>query len=203
MTHRRKCPWSPSVSSSTQPTDRGGRSRGRSQPLVVATLAVAACLTASAVAAHRAQVSLTTVEWNTRTRSLEVIHRVHLHDAQRVLDRLESEQDLVLAELEGRARFALYAEAGFSLQQPTEDAELSLTLVGAEIEDDHILVFQEIELPRPPAALRVTCTLLRDLFEDQQNHVNLRIGQRTRTLRFSGQDGPKLVRFPQAAGRRP
>jgi len=158
-------------------------------------LLVIAWLIPAPLVAHRAHISLTTVEWNARARSLELIHRVHLHDAQRVLDELAPTRDLALADLEGRARFALYVESSFDLWPGDEEAELPLTLVGAEIEGDHILVFQEIELPEPPPALRVRCVLLRDLFDDQVNHVNLTVGEGTRTLRFSGEDETKSVRF--------
>ncbi len=145
--------------------------------------------------AHRAHISLTTVEWSSRAGTLEIIHRVHLHDAQQVLDEVAPTRNLALADLEGRARFALYVESCFALWLENEKTELALTLVGAEIEGDHILVFQEIELPEPPPALRVKCTLLRDLFEDQVNHVNLTVGKRTRTLRFSGEEETESVRF--------
>jgi len=161
----------------------------------VLALLVAAWLIPAPLVAHRAHISLTTVEWSSRAGTLEVIHRVHLHDAQRVLDEVAPTRNLGLADLEGRARFALYAESSFALWRGSERAELALTLVGAEIEGDHILVFQEIELPEPPSALRVKCTLLRDLFDDQVNHVNLTVAKRTRTLRFSGEDETKSVRF--------
>ena len=168
---------------------------GPGRQRVVVALLVVGCLMPTGLAAHRAHVSLTTVEWNRQDGSLEVIHRFHLHDAQRILDALAPESNLALADLEGRARFALYTEAGFGLWREDEKTELQLELVGAEIEGDHILVFREIELPEPPSALRVKCTLLRDLFEDQVGHVNLRISTRTRTLRFAGEDLKKLVQF--------
>jgi hypothetical protein len=161
----------------------------------VPALLVVAWLIPTPLVAHRAHISLTTVEWNARARTLELIHRVHLHDAQRVLDEVAPTRDLALADLEGRARFALYVESCLALWLGSEEAELALTLVGAEIEGDHILVFQEIELPEHPSALRVKCTLLRDLFDDQANHVNLTVDERTRTLRFSGEDETKSVRF--------
>jgi hypothetical protein len=169
-------------------------SRGRSLALA-ATALVAAVVIPAPIAAHRAHISLTIVEWNARTGALEVVHRVHLHDAQRALDHLVPERNLGLADLEGRARFALYVEEAFSLTLGGGGSEIPLELVGAEIERDDILVYQEAALPAPPSELRVECSILRDLFDDQVNHVNLSTGEGKRTLRFTGEDEAKTARL--------
>ena len=96
-------------------------------------------------AAHRQHISWTGVEWNQETRNLEVVHRIHEHDAQLLLA-WQLDKPVDLTRLQDRALFAIYVEDHFKLLI-TDNDELAgaLKLLGAELEDSYILVFQEPE----------------------------------------------------------
>jgi hypothetical protein len=68
---------------------------------------------------------------------------------------------------------------------------IALQPLGAEMEGEAILVYQECRLATPPKVLSIVNGILRDVFEGQTNLVNVRLAQRTRTLIFSGNDGAK------------
>ncbi len=95
--------------------------------------------------AHRAPESFTTISWNDRSRHFEITHRIHQHDAQALLNRMqEGYEDL--ASLKARARITLLITESFSLLN-TQGEAIVLTTLGAELEADYILVFQEFEKP--------------------------------------------------------
>ncbi|MEM8777886.1 MAG: DUF6702 family protein [Cyanobacteria bacterium P01_G01_bin.49] len=84
---------------------------------------------------------------------------------------------------ETRARLLLYAETHFKLLSDGEP--LSLEPVGAQIEGDYLWVYQERRVAGPPAHLTVRCTLMHELFAQQRNQVNLRVGDLVRTLHLA------------------
>lgn len=143
-------------------------------------------------AAHRAKASLTSVTWNERTLSFEIIHRIHAHDAAEAVARVSGQTTADLSDLEAQARLALYVEKHFALIPP-DGEPLDLTLVGAEIEGNHVFVYQEMPLAEPPESFSVTCTFLHDIYAAQVNTVNIEIGKIVRTLVFKSGDEPKEV----------
>ena len=68
---------------------------------------------------------------------------------------------------------------------------VALEPLGAEIEGEALLLYQQCKLVAPPKALAIDNRILRDVFDGQTNLVNVRLAQRTRTLIFSGSDGVK------------
>lgn len=148
----------------------------------------------SAAHAHRAKLSITTVEYLAVSGTLEVTHKFHLHDAQEAL--LRSDQGLngmSIDEIEAQARFALYTADNFSLW--TDNKPVELKTIGAEIDGDFLYVYQEAEMKKLPSSLTVDCFILRDVFPGYGNHVNIKDGARVKTLMFSGDDGMKSVEY--------
>ncbi|WP_153205758.1 DUF6702 family protein [Niveispirillum sp. SYP-B3756] len=158
-------------------------------------LLLAAALPAQA---HRAKSSLTLVRWNAAAKLLEVEHKLHAHDAEVALSQQAGIATPDLSRLEDQAKLALYVEARFSLT-PLGGKPLSLKLLGAELEGDHIFVYQELALPAPPKALAVEDGILRDVFRTQLNQVNFDMADgdpaHIRTLTFNGQDKAENVTF--------
>jgi hypothetical protein len=156
-------------------------------------LALASLGWASPALAHRPQSVLTTLEWNPQARMLEAIHRIHGHDAEVALSFLIADragQDLSTPK--GQAHLALYVERRFSVR--VDDDALTFATIGAELAGEDIVLYQEARLAAAPEALEVDNRILRDVFEAQTNLVNVRMDKRTRTLIFSGRDGPKRAR---------
>lgn len=157
---------------------RRHRQHGRNSALVLLAL-----LAAVPTAAHRAPGSLSTIEWNAATGRTEIIHRLHSHDAELGVGEVLRLSQLSVQTIEGRAHIALYAEERFVIEDET--GALALELVGAELAGDYLLVYQE-RAGRLPARIRLRDDLLRDVFPEQVNQVNIDDGGSVRTLVFSG-----------------
>ncbi len=155
----------------------------------VIAFAFAATLCVAALA-HRMPGSLSTIKTNPTTGSIEIIHRLHNHDAELGMVVITGNRQLTLDELDGRARLALYVEEQFSVA-PLEDGEigprLPLELIGAELDGDFVLVYQEYSGDLP-ADVAVRDDILRDVFPAQVNHVNVATGDEVRSLTFSKED---------------
>ncbi|MFK8041061.1 DUF6702 family protein [Congregibacter sp.] len=90
--------------------------------------------------AHRGHAVWTDIVWSGE--SFEIVHRMHLADAivvNRYMGGTES-----IEELRSLALVALYVDERFKLLSAArKDAAIKLETIGAEIEDDFLLVYQE------------------------------------------------------------
>lgn len=166
--------------------------RGTAAVLTVTMLAAVVLARAPGALAHRAKAGLTTVVWNERTSSLEIIHRLHVHDAREALVQVSDLARPDLGDLKARARLSLYVEEHFALALPDGEA-LTLELLGAELEGDYVNVYQEAAPESLPSALEVRCSFLQDVFADQVNTVNFELGGPVRTLVFTKDDGRQEI----------
>lgn len=140
--------------------------------------------------ADRQPGSLSTIKTNPSSGNIEIIHRLHNHDAELGVMATVGDRTLTLDQLAGRAQLALYVEERFLMAKLNGDnigAPLELQLIGAEVDGEFVLVYQEFtgELP---ARFAVRNDILRDVFPEQINHVNIAIGGEVRSLIFRGDD---------------
>lgn len=155
----------------------------------IAGLLLGLCLCASAWA-HRMPLALTTVDYNPVTDSVEIVHRLHRHDAEEAMRLVIAEPGVDLMEIAVQARLALYTEAHFQIARVVDSKPgrvLALELVGAELEGDYVLVYQELP-GRLPSEIAVRDDILRDLFPAQVNRVNVSTDSGTRSLEFKQED---------------
>jgi len=156
-----------------------------------AVIAVVAALGVAVLAhAHRMPGSISTVKYSTSGERIEIIHRLHSHDAELALASVLGESRISLETLVGRAQLALYVEEHFRLAAFVDGRpgdRLALELIGAELDGEFVLVYQEFagELP---AALAIRDDILREVFPDQVNHVNVATGGEVRSVTFSDDD---------------
>lgn len=120
---------------------------------------------------------------------LSIIHVYHLQDAQNALYKAGLIERPDLMSLQSRAKLALYTESSFALLENGQP--VTLTLIGAEVQGDSIYVYQEGTTTAD--ALSVDARMLRELIKGQSNSVNIIRNNRTVTLDFRGDDGPKPV----------
>jgi len=150
---------------------------------------------APAAFAHRSQSVLTVVNWNPDTSMLEVSHRMHAHDAEVGLAQSTGDANAPAVDISvvgNQAKLMLYIEKHFALADAK--GAIKLEPLGAELESEAILVYQEAKLAAPPPELTINNQILRDVFDQQTNLVNVRMAQRTRTLIFTGKDGAKRAK---------
>lgn len=155
----------------------------------MAVLAGCALAVAPPALAHRSQTVLTTVMWNAASSMLEITHRVHNADAEAWLAQKGEGSEADITIVRNQAQMMLYIENHFGLTDG--GVKIGLQPLGAEIEGEALLLYQECKLAAPPKALAIDNRILRDVFEGQTNLVNVRLAERTRTLIFSGGDGVK------------
>ena len=159
-------------------------------------LAIAgACVLATAppASAHRSQSVLTTVNWNAATSTLEVMHRIHAHDAEvGLMQTTGSTENVDITVARNQAQLMLYVEKHFSLRAP--GGPIALSPLGAEFQSEAIVLYREAKLKGPPAELAIDDQILRDVFDGQTNLVNVKLDRKTRTLIFAGKDGVKQAK---------
>lgn len=149
---------------------------------------------AAPVAAHQQKITLSSVSHNARTGLLEVVHRVPLHDAEHALEAQGVRAPNIVNDLESRRAVAAYVAERFSL---THDGKMvALTLLGTEIEGGRLIVYQEAPSPGPGAQLAINSQILTDVFERQENRVNLGTGTKVATLVFTSGDRARAARLP-------
>lgn len=168
---------------------------------------MALVLWAGVAAAHRSPGVVSTVFWNAKARMTEIVHRLHVHDALTGIAPFTDRTVLDATSLADQARVALYVEERFALEHDGDPVRLYT--LGAELVDDYLLVYQETARRLDDgAALRVRDDILRDAFPGSVNEVYLRgaPGERTRTLRFRGDDTwltfPSTPAAPDGGGAR-
>lgn len=153
-------------------------------------LAAAMLCVAAVTLADRQPGSLTTIKRGVTSGNIEIIHRLHNHDAELGVITVLKDRRLSIDQLVGRAQLALYVEERFTLAT-TEGGSigtpLELELIGAELDGEFVLVYQEFK-GEMPAQIAVRNDILRDVFPEQVNHVNIALGSGVRSLTFKAKD---------------
>ena len=137
---------------------------------------------------HQLHASITTVVFNTRTDTLEVIHRFFAHDAEYALRLLPDTPADIIDNPDSRQRFGVYAYDRFRVQglQNGNQNEVPLTLVGVELDGDFLWVYEKAPIPENITGLSMTNTILREVWPEQSNTVNVERAGVIHTLTFSG-----------------
>lgn len=120
--------------------------------------------------AHNYHQSITAVEYNERTQSLELVHTLVAHDLEAALIRNQGKAlDLGQADIEP----ILQGYVDEHVQLKTMDGgKQSIAWVGYEIEAQQVRIFQEIkDFTQQP--FNLSNTLLFDLHKNQRNTVNI------------------------------
>lgn len=147
------------------------------------------CVAAFAYA-DRQPGSLSTIKIGASTGNVEIIHRLHSHDAELGIMTAMNDVSLSIDHLEGQAQLALYVEAKFLVAAVNNEkigAPLALNLIGAEVDGEYVLVYQEF-VGSLPNTVAVKNDILRDVFPEQVNHVNIAVNQKVHSLTFKDKD---------------
>lgn len=159
---------------------------------------VTGVLLCAQVGAHRELESLTTMTRNPRSQVIEVVHRIHQHDAQEVLNKLPGlDRDARdIGTVKGQAHIALMVEQAFQINNNDQDVEMKL--VGATLDTDFVLVFQEFVQPREQK-LTIRFPLFSDIFTDYISRVTLLVGGIKKTVFFDSTHPEYQIVIPAPA----
>jgi len=165
----------------------------------LAVLAVLSLFGVSSLAhAHRSHVTLTRVSINERSGQWEIVHAIHYHDALRLLATLGVRDEVQPSSIEGRARIALEVEKSFRWSFGDSRSIVPVT-VGAELEGDNLLVYQEMTVPRSGGRIAVESSFMHGVFPDQTNHILLDYSTPKVTLKLSRSQRRAEFEVPPAA----
>ena len=126
-------------------------------------------LLAFSTIAHPIHLAVTEIAYSEKEKSLQVIHKIFVDDLE-----LHIEQK---AKSSGQ-------EIRLHLNTPKEHPRTDALLIGKEYENGAVWIYSEFPNLPKPRQLDIQDNLLIDLYDDQNNLVNLEIFGKTGSLRF-------------------
>lgn len=143
-----------------------------------------ALLAAAPLAAHEINAAVTSILFNPRTESIEVMHRFSLHDAEHAVKRLFEKKADIFKSPTTQQQFADYVQRHFAIRIQDEQ-QIPLKAVGHEIDGKYFWVYQEVAMPEKLTHLMVKHDVLREIWPAQINTVNIEGHGKLQTLTFS------------------
>jgi len=167
----------------------GSPALNRAFLLLFAALAVVA---SSPSYAHQQKTAVTRLLFNSNTGSLEIMHRLFLHDAEHAANVVFGAKQDIIQSADSRALFGSYVVNRFAVAFDDNASlqELAPIYLGEEIDGQYLWVYQEV----PDFAtrhigkalqLRVINSVLRDVWPDQSNLVNVERSGKIESITFS------------------
>lgn len=147
--------------------------------IVVAVMLAAAGMTA---AAHNFHMGMADISYNERTGSTEIVHTYTGHDLATLLTERNGRQ-IDLGRADSEAVLRRYVEKQFAITR-ADGKRLPLHWVGARVDADTVVIFQELPKTRLAKGDRIHNAVLIDFIPAQRNTVNVQTGGSTRTLIF-------------------
>lgn len=142
--------------------------------------------------AHQQRVALTSVLFNSRTGNIEVAHRLFVHDAEHAAKEIWGERPDLLDSAADQERFADYVRERFEIKD-SDGRLLSLTPVGQEADGAFLWVYHETPIIDGLKEIVISNQILRDVWDDQANLVNVERGSFRGSLLFHGNVGEQAL----------
>ena len=145
---------------------------------------------------HKTYLSVTEVEYSEAEHSLQIVSRVFINDFEDVLsqryqkevslsykDDLKAHKDLMHEYLQKKLHIAVDGE------------EKKLNLLGSKFDADQIVLF--IEVPDVPDFKKISIQnlVLTDLFDTQKNIVNVKKGEKTKSMMLMKDESTGVLNF--------
>ncbi len=124
------------------------------------------------VQAHQQKEAISTILFNARTGNMEIAHRFYIHDAEHAAKKILNEKADLLKDKVIQAAFSRYIVERFSLTL-NQDSNLSVKLVGHEVEGKFFWVYQELTKFPKPKSIQVTYDALMEIWPSQRNVINI------------------------------
>lgn len=166
--------------------------------LGLALLCVLTWLPASS--AHQQKTAVTRLLFNDSSGNLEVMHRLFLHDAEHAASVVFGEKQDLIESADSRALFGSYVVNRFAVQATDADGstyEVPLDYLGEEIDGQFLWVYQEVvgfAASNTAQQLELINSILRDVWPEQSNLVNLERNGRISSVTFS--QGSDVLSLP-------
>ncbi len=146
--------------------------------------------------AHKFYVSVTDMEYNDETKSLQIISRVFIDDMEKLLKARYSDALYLNKNDEHSAADGFLQKYYEDKLQVTINGELKkVNYIGKKYENDQLVLFLEIENLASPPEVTVKNEVLIDLFPEQKNVVHVTRNGTTRSLILSRNNGTGQIKF--------
>jgi len=145
---------------------------------------------------HKFYVSVTDIEYNPETESLQLISRIFTDDMENLLKTRYSEE-IYLTAKEEHPEVDSYIEKYLvgKLRVEVNGREYPLKYLGKKYDNDILKLFIEIEQVAVPQRVQVQNEILTDLFPDQKNVVHVKLNGETKSLLLSRGRESGLLNF--------
>jgi len=158
------------------------------QVVLLSLVSAVLCFASTSSRAHQQKTAITEVLFNPNTENIEVMHRLYLHDAEHAATLLFGNQLTLLESAQTRELFSSYIRGRFAIQVRLANGssrELPLSYVGEEVDGQFFWVYQEVPDSEDIVGLSIVNLILRDVWPDQANLVNIERGDSIQSLGFT------------------
>lgn len=135
--------------------------------------------------AHQQKETYSTLSFNTRSKSLEIVHRFYVHDAEHALGQMLGKKVDLIKDKKAQQAFGTYIDQHFQLKTLSAKQPLKIHFIGQEVEGRYLWVYQEVpqftrqetlhgqtHLPKPHG-LKIKMNALQELWRRQVNQINI------------------------------
>lgn len=141
--------------------------------------------------AHTFHTSLTVLDYNAETKSVEITMQLFTHDLVQVLEKKHKKR-IDLEKKENEQLIFDYLKENFFLRN-AEEVSLKLNWVGKELEIDKIYIYLEIPIEGSLEGKKLQNTIFFESFEEQTNLVICKFEQKKADLLFKVGDKLKEI----------
>ena len=142
-------------------------------------------LISSQSSAHQKKEAITRLIFNSRTSTVEIIHRFSIHDAEHASKKLFGSTVDLIGNSFSQNHFADYVNKNFTMKRLSGEA-FARSDVGFEIDGRHIWIYQETPIPDKLEGLIVSHGALREIWPEKVNLINIERNKKVRSLVFKG-----------------
>ncbi len=162
---------------------------------VLQGITVLLALASSTLFAHQLHSASTTVAYNPRSETIEVMHRFFLHDAEHAVKQLFDAKADIHSNTATQQQFADYVVEKFKLSTLSGES-LQLQLVGFHSEGRDFWVYQEVARPAVLSGFMIRQPVLQELWPSQLNLVNVEgFSEAIQSVTFSRDDNWLAVQW--------
>ncbi|RED98978.1 DUF6702 family protein [Marinoscillum furvescens] len=122
---------------------------------------------------HPYYVSVCDVVYDEDTQALQITHRIFLDDLEQAIKPNHPTVSLLTPSDERKAALTAYFNSHFALECNGEKSNYDF--LGAEIEDDVIWCYLEVQNVKEIPKLRISNKILLEVFDDQKNLVHFKM----------------------------
>lgn len=144
---------------------------------------------------HKFYVSVTEIEYNQKTQSLQIISRVFIDDLEKLLQKRYDASILLSEKNESKKVTDLLKKyIGQKMEIQVDGKAYKLNYIGKEYENDIALIY--LEIPNVPEFknIRIKNAILTDMFSEQKNLVHVEYKGETKSLILtSGKDEDLII----------